>query len=510
MRKNAVRQLAAVSTAALAAAVIAVTVASAGPSARTAIDRSSVAIALGGEPSSWDVSLVEDGNMQSVSLNVFEGLTTRDAKMRVRPLLARSWKRTGANTWLFTLRRGVAFHNGERFDARSAAFSINRILNPKNKSQLTSFVATIKSVAAVGQYSLRVTTKGPDPNIPGVLYYVMMVPQKYVTADPKKFARQPVGTGPYRFVKWDAGQRITLSRHTGYWGTRPAIRNVTVVWRPESQVRLAALSAGEVQVAPLGPEHAKRAPRYTTAPSTDVAELGFDGQEGKPLADKRLRQAVNLSIDRRALIRFIFGGFARPANGQLVPPATLGFNENLRDYPFNLSRATSLVNAANARGTELLLVAPRGRWTKDVETAQAIAGMISKTGLRVRVEVLEFSAFLERVFDRKARADLMYFAGSSDTFDSSRVASTLLLSPDAGGVLTRYSNPRIDSLLKRALGARTLAGKEALYHQMWKTAYDDSAMMPIVGLQNIYGTAKELVWKGRPDNRIIVKEMRYR
>lgn len=480
------------------------------PSGSSALDRNSVTIALGAEPSSWDVSLYEDGNMQSVALNVFEGLTTRDAQMKVKPLLATSWKRTGANTWVFTLRRGVTFHNGEPFDATAAAFSINRILDPKNESQLTSFVATIKSVKAVGRYSLRVVTKGPDPNIPGVLYYVMIVPPKHVAADAKSFARQPVGTGPYRFLKWDAGQRITMTASSNYWGPRPAIRNVTVIWRPESQVRLAALSAGEAQVAPLSPDQAKKAPRFTTAPSTDVAELGFDGQAGKPLADRRLRLAVNLSIDKRALIRFVFGGFARPANGQLVPPAALGFNRSLRDYPFDLKRATSLVNAAGAKGTEIVLVAPRGRWTKDVETSQALAGMIQKTGLKVKVEVLEFSAFLKRVFDKEARADLMYFAASSDTFDSSRVISTLLLSPEAGGVLTRYSNPRIDQLLKQALAARTLAQKKSLYNRLWKVAYDDSAMMPIVGLQNIYGTAKELVWKGRPDNRIIVKEMRYR
>lgn len=510
MSKYGIRHLTLVGVVVSAVATFASAAALAEPSGSTAVDRNSVTIALGGEPSSWDVSLYEDGNMQSVALNVFEGLTTRDAQMKVRPLLATSWKRTGVNTWIFTLRRGVKFHNGEPFDARAAAFSINRILNPKNESQLTSFVATIKSVQAVGQYSLRVVTKGPDPNIPGVLYYVMIVPPAHVTKDAKSFARQPIGTGPFRFVKWDAGQKITLAAYSGYWGPSPSIRNVTVIWRPESQVRLAALLAGEAQVAPISPDQAKRAPRFTTAPSTDVAELGFDGQEGKPLADRRLRLAINLSIDKNALIKFVFGGFARKANGQLVPPATLGFNRSLRDYPFDLKRATTLVNAAGANGTEIVLVAPRGRWTKDVETSQALAGMIAKTGLKVKVEVLEFSVFLKRVFDKKARADLMYFAASSDTFDSSRVISTLLLSPEAGGVLTRYSNPRIDALLKQALAARTLAQKTSLYNRLWKLAYDDAAVMPIVGLQNIYGTAKELVWKGRPDNRIIVKEMRYR
>ena len=338
----------------------------------------------------------------------------------------------------------------------------------------------------------------------------MMVPPKYVAREREELARKPVGTGPFRFVKWDAGQKITLTSFAGYWGTKPTIRNVSIIWRPESQVRLAALSAGEVQVAPLSPDQAKRAPRFTTAPSTDVAELGFDAQDGRPLADKRLRLAVNLSIDKAALIKFIFGGLARPANGQLVPPAALGFNRSLRDYPFDLNRAKDLVKAANAEGTEILLVAPRGRWVKDVETAQAIAGMIERSGLKVKVEVLEFSAFLTRVFDRKARADLMYFAASSDTFDSSRVISTLLLSPEKGGVLTRYANPRIDSMLAEALAAKTLAQKTTLYQRIWKLAYDEAAVMPVVGLQNIYGTAKELNWKGRPDNRIVVKEMRYR
>jgi peptide/nickel transport system substrate-binding protein len=475
-----------------------------------AASKNSVTIALPGEPSSMDVLLVDDGNMQAIAANIFEGLTRRNAKMKVQPLLAKSWKRTSPDTWLFTLRRGVKFQNGEAFNSAAAAFSINRVLNPSNDSPLTSWVATIASVKPVGRYGLRVKTKGPDPNLPGVLYYVGMVPPKYVASDPKTAARKPIGTGPYRLTRWNAGQKITLTRWAHYWGKKPSIANVTVIWRPEAQVRLAALKTGEVQVTPLDPSLAKQAPRVTRAPSTDVAEFGFDGQPGKPLADRRLRMAINLSIDRKALIKYIFGGFARPAKGQLVPPGALGYDPKLHDYPLNLSRAKQLVAQANANGKEINLVAPQGRWPKDTETVQAAAAMIDKTGLKVNIEFLEWSNFLKRIFDRGSHADLMFFAGSSDTFDASRIITTLLLSPSAGGTLSRYTNPTIDSLLKRAIAAPTIAKKQSLYARLWKVAYNDAAMFPLFDLENIQGTAKNLVWQVRPDNRIIVADMRYR
>jgi peptide/nickel transport system substrate-binding protein len=482
----------------------------AGSARLDAASRTSVTIALPGEPSSMDVLLADDGNMQAISANIFEGLTQRNNKMKVLPALATSWKRTAPDTWVFTLRRGVKFQNGEKFNASAAAFSIDRVLDPKNNSPLTSWVATIASVKAVGTYSLRVTTKGPDPNLPGVLYYIGMVPPRYVAADSKGSARAPIGTGPYRLAKWDAGQKITMSRWAGYWGKKPSIATINVIWRPEAQVRLAGLQTGEVQVTALDPDLAKKAPRVTRASSTDVAELGFDGQPGKPLADQRLRMAINLSIDRKALIKYVFGGFARPAKGQLVPAGALGYNAKLKDYPLNVAKAKQLVTAANAVGTQINLVAAPGRWPKDTETVQAAAAMIDRSGLKVNVEFLEWSNFLKRIFDRGARADLMYFAGSSDTFDASRIITTLLESPGAGGTLGRYTNPTIDSLLKQAIAAPTIATKQAIYTKLWKVAYADAAMIPLFGLENIQGTAKNLVWQARPDNRFLVKDMHYR
>jgi peptide/nickel transport system substrate-binding protein len=495
---------------ALALAAVFATTSVAVASSRTGANTSQVTIAIPNEPSTFDVSLYEDGNMQSVSMNIFEGLTTRDDKMNVRPQLATSWKRTKPSMWVFKIRHGVKFQNGEPFDARAAAYSLGRVLTPANNSELISWVPTIQAVHALDRWTLVVETKGPDPNIPGVLYYIPMVPPHYTSTNPKGFARNPIGTGPYKLVKWSAGQSITMTRWSGYWGPKPAIKDIKVIWRPEAQVRLSALQAGEVQVAKLDPDQAKQAPRVTTAPGTEVAEMGFDAQPGRPLADQRLRMAINLSIDRKALMKYIFGGFARPANGQLDPPGSIGYDSKLKDYPFDLARAQQLVQSANAKGKEIVLVAAQGRWPKDAETVQALAGMISKTGLSVKVQFLEWSDFLKRVFDRSAQADLMYFAASSDTFDASRVITTLLLSPAAGGTLTRYSNPTIDSLLKQAIAAPTLASKNAIYAKLWQTAYNAAAMMPVVGLENIYGTSKNLIWQARPDSRILVKTMRYR
>lgn len=480
-----------------------------GASARSAPVRQDVTIGLAGEPSSFDVSIVEDGIMQSIARNIFEGLTARNNKMEVQPELATSWEQTGPTTWELKLREGVTFHNGEPFDAEAAAFSIERVLDPDNESALTSFIPTIKSVEAVDPTTLTIETKGPDPNILGALTYIMMVPPKAVEADTEGFARKPIGTGPYKFVEWAPGQGIELTAYENYWGDQPAIKNVKAVFRAEPQVRLAALKAGEIDVAAIDPDQAKNVPRLTATQSTDVAEFGFDAQEGRILSDQRLRLAINHAINRQQLIDVVFQGHAQPANGQLVPPQSIGYNEQLKDYPYDLEKAKQLVAEAGAEGKKVVLVASQGRWPQDTETVDALAAMIEETGLDVEVERMEFSQFLERVFDRKARADLMYFAASSDTFDSARTISTLLLSEKNGGVLTRYENPKIDEMLEDAVAAETLEEKEEIYHQLWQEAYDDVAMIPVVGLENTYGTAKDLVWEARADNRINAAEMKF-
>ena len=325
----------------------------------------------------------------------------------------------------------------------------------------------------------------------------------------------PVGSATPPVVSSDAVAQVGAA---GQAPVREATEAVAAPTSDEQTLRLREeelrvskerVQTGEVQVATLDPDQAKQAPHVTTAPGTEVAELGFDAQAGRPLADQRLRLAINLSIDRKSLIKYVFGGYARATTGQLDPPGSIGYISSLKDYPFDLQRAKQLVQSANAQGKQIVLVAAQGRWPKDAETVQALAGMIDKTGLSVKIQFLEWSDFLKRVFDRSAQADLMYFAASSDTFDASRVITTLLLSPSAGGTLTRYSNPTIDSLLKQAIAAPTLAKKNAIYAKLWKVAYDAAAMMPVVGLENIYGTAKNLVWQARPDSRILVKTMRY-
>ena len=472
-------------------------------------DESEVRIALAGEPSSFDVSIVEDGVMQSISRNIFEGLTGRTPSMEVIPELATEWEQTGPTTWVFTIRPDVVFHNGEKFDAAAAAYSINRVLDPANESSVKAFVPSIASVEATGDMTLQVELVGPDPNLPGVLSYVMMVPPDYVEEDVERFGREPVGTGPYVLEKWTPGTSLELARFDDYWGEAPEIDRATAVFLPEVEVRVASLQADEVNVAAINPAQADRAPRVTSVGSTDVAEFGFDAQPGTVLSDERLRLAINLAIDREALIDVVYDGYASPAHGQLVPPEAFGFDPSLDDYPFDLDQAKALVVEADAVGKEVVIVSPQGRWVQDVEAVQAIAAMIEETGLTVTVEPLEFSAFLDRVFDREARADLMFFAASSDTFDSSRTIGTLLLSPENGGTLSRFSVPEIDALLDKALKAETLEEKEATYHELWQLAQDRVAMFPLFGLQNIYGTSADLNWEARPDNRINVAEMSF-
>lgn len=476
----------------------------------SAAEKNSVTITLLREPTTFDVLLREDGQAFQIAPNVLEALTTRDAEMNVKPGLAESWEQVDDTRWVFELREGVEFHNGEVFNAEAAEFVINYILDPDNSSEILAHIAGIESAKATGPNTLEIVTTGPDPNLPSKLYFVLMAPPEYVKADADALTRAPVGTGPYRFESWEGGRQIELTRFDGYWGTKPPIEHVKVLWRGEPQVRLAALQAGETSVAPLDPEQVPEAPSTTTAVSTEVSELLFDARPGRTLEDKRLRLAINLAIDRAQLLEFVFKGHAAPTKGQVVPPSAHGYFDDLEDYPFDLEQAKQLVTEAGAVGKEVTLVAPPARYPAGEATARAITEMINATGLKVKLEMLEYSRVLDRLFDKGSKDDLYYIAVGSDELDASHSIRTLLVSPDKGGVLSRYSNPKIDALYEEAIHAPTLEEKEAVYRRVWEEAQEDVGLMPVAILENIWGKVDGLEWAARPDNRLLAQEMSWR
>lgn len=463
-----------------------------------------IVIALGSEPTTLDPQIREDGGERAVNDNVYETLMERtpDGKL-VAGLAAAEPKLIDPKTWEVKLRPGIKFHNGEPFNADAVVHSVKRIMDPGFKSEQISFFSTIKDAKKVDDLTVQIVTDGPDPILPGRLYWMKMVPPMH-SKDPK-FAEAPVGTGPYKFVKWNRGQNVIVEAAPDYWGAKPAIKKVTYRFVSDSGTRLAGLMAGEFDlITNLLPEFTKKVPQA-------IHILGLEhpimilNADGGPTKDVRVRQALNYAVDKKALAEGLFEGFAQVAQGQLLSPSFFGFNKQVGPYPYDPEKAKALLKEAGAAGTSIEVIGTAGRWLKDREMVEAVAGYWEAVGLKPKVRIFEFNEYLNRLFDRKTRADAIFVVSSNELMDADKSFSAYY---KAGGVGSSNTDKDLAAMIDSARTETDVAKRTAHYNQAVKLAFDQAYFVWLLNIEDVYGLSKRLVWPGRVDAKMLVSEMK--
>ena len=444
-----------------------------------------------------------------------ETLFTRDPQtMEIKPLLAESVKNLNPNTWELKLRRGVKFHNGEEFNADSVKFTIERaVLSKLNTlAKLTMPPSFGQEVVIVDPYTVRIVTKVPDPMLPARLAAESMnvAPAKGLAEFRDKFVTDRfIGTGPFRFVENVVGDRVVLEANPGYWGGKPPSQRI--VWQviPDAATRLAALQRGDVDVMlnlpfPLAPavEGDPNLRVYSELSSLTHGIL-FNARESAPLKDRRVRQALNMAVDRAAILKGLYVG-----RGQFLNTVTGKNVANTMDpgpYPYDPVRAKALLaEAGYAQGFELTLWQSIGRWVLAEETAQVIAGYWDKIGVKTKVQVLEWAEFNKRA-GGSAHKDCFYYAFINGTWDASYTVQRF--KPDfqtfryfdASGDLLKTIEEyerTFDPKRRKELGAKALTGlhDEAVWLFLWQ-------------LDELFGVSKKVKgFKMRPDNFLWVRD----
>ena len=463
-----------------------------------------VTIALGSEPTTLDPQLREDGGERAVNDNIYETLMARDPSGNLVPGLAAGTPRlVDPQTWEVKLRPGIKFHNGESLNADAVVFSIKRIIDPKFNSEQISFFETIKDAKKVDDLTLRIMTKGPDPILLSRLYWMKIVPPGH-TRD-AKFAERPVGTGHYKFVRWNRGQDIILKVNEDYWGKKPAIKEVKYRFVEEPGTRLAGLMAGEFDVI------TNLLPEFTGQVPQAIHILGLEhpiiilNADGGPTKDVRVRQALNYAVDKAALAEGLFEGFAQVAQGQLLSPSFFGFNKNVQAYPYDPEKAKALLAEAGATGTTVELIGTAGRWLKDRELVEAVAAYWQAVGIKAKVRIFEFNEYLNRLFDRKTRADGIFVVSSNELLDADKSFSAYYRS---GGIGSSNSDKELAALIDQARTETDVAKRAALYHQAVKRAHDQAYFVWLLNIEDIYGVSARINWPARVDAKILVNEMK--
>ena len=462
-------------------------------------------IGLSGEVTSLDPHLLASQPNLTVARHVFESLTDVDPQTKLIPGLAERWRALDATTWEFNLRRGVKFHDGSDFTAEDAAFSIARPLSIKGSpGGFASYVRAVESTAVVDAYTLRVKTKYPYGALPEELNSILIVSKKHAqNAGPEDFdaGRAMIGTGPYKFVRYQRGDRLELARNDLWWGPRPAWDKVTLRIVPADPSRTAALLAGELDVIEHVPSadiknlntNNKFRVMQTTSWRTILLHLdqyrakppGLTDASGKPLAknpflDLRVRRAVSKAINRNAIAERVMEGLAVPA-ANIVSPGVFGHNAVLQAEPYDPEGAKRLlVEAGYANGFRVTLAGPNNRYINDAQILQTVAQLLTRVGIQTRVEAAPMSAFLSRV--RKEDTSFALLGWGSFAADLALRSLVAAPNPEKGyGAWNwgRYSNPQVDTLMEQALASVDRPKREALAREANTLAMHDLAFIPL-------------------------------
>ena len=465
---------------------------------------------LDGYPASLDPGLQYDSASYSVYRNIFDQLLHRDPKTnKPVPWLATHWTRTNATTWVFTLRDGVRFSDGSELTAADAAFSIERILDPKLGSQQNANFSAVASAKGHGN-TLTIKTKYPSPTLLTYLTTLSVVPKAYVKkVGDDQFNLRPMGSGPYKYASATPGSQVVLERNDSYWGDTPPIRHVTFRAVPSAASRVADLSSGKADIANgMTPDTAIQMKstsnvKVLSAPTERVSYLAFNTLKGGATEDPRVRRAISLAIDYQALIRALQQGYGKRVGGVLTPLA-VGYPKTLRHYPHNPLKARQLIKQAGASGkTVVMATSP----AYDPQIVQVIQSNIQEAGLKVSIRNSDQATYLKKVQDPAHDwGSIRFGQWSCSCLDADGVIYPLFRS---GTVWSSYHNGRFDSLVDKARQTIDPAKRDRLYEQAHGILNTDMPGIGLFQIYSIYGANKRLQWQPDAQESFYVADMRF-
>ena len=469
-----------------------------------------VVIAQGIDATTLDPHMRWDTAAINILMNIYDFLLVRSPDLKIGPLLASSYRLINDTTWELNLRQGVKFHNGEDFNAAAVKFSLERLADPKNKLQQTA-LQIIERVDILNDYRVHIITKKPFPYLDAQLTNVGAVipPKLFQEKGPGYFASHAVGTGPYKLVRWLKDDQLELAANPNYWRGVPRIKKAFFRPIPEDTSRVAGLQTQELDaIVNIPPNLAnlmnwKGRSTVSKIPSARTIFLVLENTKGGPTADVRVRRAIAMAIDQDKIIKNILEGNAV----KLASPLTkyhFGYDPSIQPYEYNPAQAKKLLaEAGYPHGFDLLINSPSGRYLKDKEVVEAIAGDLRKVGIIVSMKVHEWGTYMNKLYGRNlGPAYLLGWGGL--TFDADGTFYPLFRT---GQALSNFSNERLDSLLDQARVTMDRQKRQKLYAEASKAIKDEVPCAFVYQQMDIYGISERLNWKPRPDERLFVFDM---
>lgn len=435
----------------------------------------------------------------SVLSNVFDFLTRRDDDGKLVGGLAKTWKAMDDTTWRFTLRKGVKFHNGEPFDADAAKFSLDRLLDPATKSPIVE-LKFVTGVTVVDDSTIDVKTKTPDPLIPAKvsLFGGVMVPPAYIQdKGDEHFAQNPVGTGAFTFDHFERDSEVALRANEDYYLGAPKIKKLEFRPIPNPSTAVSSLQAGELDMVTGVTSDATQqlegddSVDVTTHPGIRSYYLSLDTLSDGPLADKRVRQALNYAVDVPQLIDTVLGGAATQI-ATIIPPQNFGYDPSVKPYSHDPDKAKDLLTQAGyADGFSTQLTGQNS----DGPIVQAIAGQLQAVGVDAEVKLLDPGTYENGLLsDNSADLGPMFYVGNTAwTMDASNNVQSYVKSDRRQ---SRWNDPEADKLVTIEETSVDPAKRKQALAKLQQLMSKDAPFVYLYAVENLYAMKNGVSWPG--------------
>lgn len=425
--------------------------------------------------------------------NIYETLTKINSDGTVSPLLAESWEVSpDLRTYTFKLRRGVKFSNGEPFNAQTAKFSFQRAGAEKSTNKDKRTFASMESVTAVDDSTLVIVNKELDPD-----FLFLMGQATAAMVEPKSAdtnATKPVGTGPYVLENWVKGSSVTLAKSNSYRNAgNIKMRRVTFRFIADPAAQVAALLAGDVdafpRVTPRSVPQLQANPKFQVLVSNSRAKtiLALNNKK-KPLDDVRVRRAIAMAIDRKAVIQGAGDGYGAPIGSHYTPGA-FGYVDTTGVNPYNPEKAKALLKEAGITGPlELTITLPPPPYAR--QGGEVIASQLAKVGITAKLQNVEWAQWLSNVYGNKNYD--MTIISHVEPFDLGNFAKP--------GYYWNYESAKFNDLYTKYKTSPRAADRAKLVGEIQKLIAEDSVHAFLYAAQWVTVANKNLkgLWKDMP------------
>jgi peptide/nickel transport system substrate-binding protein len=367
----------------------------------------SLILCVGDEPPGLDPTASASAAIDRVVYsNIFEGLVKVDRDGKLVPGLAARWELSpDAKVYTFHLRKGVVFHNGEPFNAQVAKWNIERGAAEGTKNAHPEFFRVIEKIETPDDATLTLTLKEVD-----ALFLFRMAEGDSVMLPMKGFentAAAPIGTGPFKFVEWKRGDSVAMERNPNYWNPQlPYLDKVTFRFIKDPSAQAAALKAGDVDILGwlLAPELAAdiaKDKRFKVLAGASTSEVVMStNNKAKPFDNKLVRQAMAHAIDRKAVIELVMSGYGTVI-GSHWPPVTPYYKDMTGRFPYDPKKAKELLAKAGYPSGFAATIKLPAIYPYSQRAGEVIADMLGQVGITLKIEIVEWGFWLDRIFKQK-------------------------------------------------------------------------------------------------------------